>query len=542
VFLPKPYELGAPYRYKSWRPGQDEALSRGLTSSKRIIVYALPVGIGKSLAYMCHLLVRNARAAILTSSRGLQTQLHGDFHDTGLVDVRGMGNYTCRALADGWVFPDESSAYFDHHPQGDPMCDLGPCLDGKACPYRGSRIPSDDPTPQDYSEGCLYFDAVAEAARAQVVSSNYAFWFTRRLSRQQSLGQRDILVLDEAHGAADELASFLQIDIRTWEVESVAGTKWPKGETEMEGWRVWASGALDKVLSMDAPVSLRRRRERRELILKLGRLKTSGGGEWIAERYERGWKFEPLWPGPYVENWLFQGIDKVILSSATIRPKALEYLGLLPESYQFIEAPSPFPVERRPIIHIPTLKMHHANTEDQLIAFWVSTIDAIIKGRQDRKGIVHTVSYERAKFLYKHSRFQEYLILHEPGGTASAVSRFKDATAPKILVSPAIDTGYDFLYDAAEYNIIGKVAFPDTRSPIMRARAAVDKDYPKYIAATKLVQASGRTTRATDDASETFILDDQIQWFVRRHADFFPRSWMEAYRQEPMIPPPPPKL
>jgi len=97
-----------------------------------------------------------------------------------------------------------------------------------------------------------------------------------------------------------------------------------------------------------------------------------------------------------------------------------------------------------------------------------------------------------------------------------------------VLVSPAVTTGFDFPYDAAEYQIIGKIAYPDTRNRITKARCDADPEYAPYIAMQQLVQTCGRATRAADDFSENFVIDDTFGWFMKRYHRFAPQWFKES--------------
>lgn len=97
-------------------------------------------------------------------------------------------------------------------------------------------------------------------------------------------------------------------------------------------------------------------------------------------------------------------------------------------------------------------------------AIWLSRIDQIISSRLACKGIIHSVSYQKATQIYYNSQYRDIMLLGEKGGnTPSLVARFKKATAPTILVSPAVSTGFDFPYDQCSYQILCKVPFPDLR-------------------------------------------------------------------------------
>ena len=58
-----------------------------------------------------------------------------------------------------------------------------------------------------------------------------------------------------------------------------------------------------------------------------------------------------------------------------------------------------------------------------------------------------------------------------------------------------------------------------------------------------MVQAAGRGCRAADDRCQTFIVDDQADWFVRRNKKFAPKWFLDSYQPNVMATPPPlPKL
>lgn len=204
----------------------------------------------------------------------------------------------------------------------------------------------------------------------------------------------------------------------------------------------------------------------------------------------------------------------------------------------FHETPSTFPISRRPVIHIKTVALNH-RSDDSHLQLWGDRIDQIIKTRHlDYKGIIHTVSYSRAKWLLDHSEFARYMLLPESRTTQEVVDRFRRADTPSILVSPSVTTGLDFRDDQARWQIIGKLGFPDTRGAVAAARLAQDKDYGPYIAMVGLVQAVGRLVRSESDWGESLITDDNVDWFLRRYSRFAPKSFLESYKSVLTVPKP----
>lgn len=517
--LPPPLSFGAPPRYSSWRHGQDAAFSQILqflgSSSKRVIVCCLPTGVGKSLVYMLASRISGRKTAVLTATRGLQDQLLDPtkgFPEL-LVDVRGMSNYPCKLTAErAWAVP--------YHLRN---CDSGACLDGVYCRYKQT--------------GCDYFGRVSQAAKSPIMSTNYAMWLRQSDKGDEGFcGSRNLLVLDEAHEAAEELSRHLRVELQLSELDGACPVQDP---TSLDQWRDYSRRLHLRVASDVELASGQNKRTLQDLASRLERV-SKAGADWIVQDTESGWEFEPLWPGPYRER-LFCGIGQVVMVSATVRPKTLELLGLTPADYDFHEWPSPFDPRRRPIIHIPTVAMK-AKTSRSDLELWGSRHDQIIRPRLDRKGMAHTVSFERARLLRELSEFRGLMLLNTPKTTRDIVREFKDSPPPRFMVSPSISTGYDFPYTDCEYQIISKIAFPDSRSPLMAARQKADPEYPMFLAACDLVQAVGRGMRAPNDACETFILDDQVKWFIWKFKHFFPRWFLESYRSEPTIPPPPPRL
>jgi len=212
-----------------------------------------------------------------------------------------------------------------------------------------------------------------------------------------------------------------------------------------------------------------------------------------------------------------------------------------PTHIEVMEFKSSFPIERRPVIAIETFPSVRVNARmhDTTKVMWMRRIDRLIEARRDRKGLIHTVSYARMKELYQFSDHKDLMIVHESGETAYALQALKDHDGPIILVSPSMETGIDLPYGDCRYQIIGKVPIPDTRGKIMQIRTQLDPDYAFYLAAQKLVQATGRPMRAADDWAETFIVDDTFgDWFLNRSKKFMPQWFKDAIEFTDVLPAP----
>lgn len=501
-----PDEFGFPPKFSSFRDEQIEAAELVLNSDKRFIGLCLPTGAGKTLAAMLIAKASGTRAVTLTSTKGLQAQYGNDFKSSGLIDIRGKSNYPCGDMRNL-------------------SCRFGP--------LEGCRLKQ---------AGCTYECARAEAKASQIVVTNYAYW-VRINERQAGIGVPNILILDEAHKATEELSRNIQVSVReTWLRE--ARLPIIKSD-EIRDWQDYAAehGESVEIELSAAKATLKQKptktnRDRvyalDELSEALGNIRRMNAECWVCEmqlgtNWGRWWNFDCVWPGQFAESRLFLGIQKVVLMSATLRPVVFGMLGIKKDDYIFKEWPRVFPANHSPVYAYGNVRMNHRVTEDGLKE-WLGDIDAVIESRKDRKGIIHTGSYARQQYLLAHSRFRGVFIANtndpDSDSAGEIFERFKRMAAPAVLVSPSFSTGWDFSGRMAEWQIISKIAFPDTRSKVMQARKQRSEQYISYLAMQDLVQACGRATRFYEDRSECFVTDASVNWFVMQNKHLAPK-WFD---------------
>ncbi len=558
-----PADLDLPPRFMDWRPIQAEAIERAVYSSKRFVALAMPTGSGKALTAMSVARITGYRTVILTSTKGLADQYNLEFGtDTRvsqvlsklhspvkpspneLVDIRGRNNYHCT-----------------DHQHAD-------CEDGSRI---GCRVCDTD--------RCPYHHALSVARNAQVVVTNYKYWFninrpgSAGLTRALKPNPPALLVLDEAHLAPEELASFLAIRLYEKEIVDLLHTPAPTAKSptseSVKDWREFArqwhptakseAEERGKILAKTGARATRPQidaQKRYEALAdKLDKLKSVKDDGWVCELQEgtrigRRWEFDPVWPGMYAERTLFTGIPHILLISATLRPKTLTLLGVRGDHSDFYEWSRVFPANRSPVYSIPArredgteIRLNY-KTKDPDLRLWVKRIDEIIESRLDRKGIIHTVSYARQQYLMDHSQFAGYMVgnTNDPDSPRAAeiVHGFKSASAPCILVSPSFSTGWDFPGAEAEWIIVAKIPFPNSRTKVMKERMRRDPQYANYLAMQDLVQSAGRGMRSDRDRCEVLIVDATITWFLWQNQALAPK-WFEV-RKMAKIPPPPRSL
>lgn len=547
IDFPAPNLIGAPARYDRWRSMQAEAVLAAADSRKRCVIQGAPTGFGKSLVNVSQALLTDSRTVILTATKALQRQYLGDFIESGMIEIRGLNSYECIEGQPGGRFGDMRREGYRAERGMPMMCDEAPCQAGAFCPKREG--------------GCAYYDANRKASllTSKLIITNYAYWMSIH-KFGEGLGKVDLLVLDEAHEAIDELGSFIGTEIKEGEIESVLPSNAkPLAEgADQHDWTTWAgywyvrtTAELDSIrMSIKESErtgtnrtgeginygALRRARDLRRVQHKLHTI-ANLRGDWIIEHTQderrRGIvKFDPIWPGEYAESNLFLSVPKVVMVSATVRPKTAMMLGLGMADIDFREYPSSFPKAHRPTVFIPTVAMNR-NSAAAGKREWHTRIDQIIARRLDRAGIIHTVSYERAREVYKASEYRDRMLIHDSLNTREVIETFKQSTRPLILVSPVVHTGYDFPDSQARWQLLVKMPFPVTTDKIMKARAERDKEYKDYITMIKLVQTAGRIVRSEQDWGETIIIDSDFGWWWNKVGyKIAPRWFTETLRTE----------
>lgn len=418
-----PRDLGFPPKFHhGWRPVQEQAIESGLQSAARFIAQCVPTGGGKSGIAVALALMQGYRAAILTSTKGLQNQYLDDFLGLGMVDIRGRNNYQCKTM----------------------NCEEGGNL---RCPDRRTSA-------------CPYYQAYERALGSQLVITNYAYWMAiHRFG--EGLGNFDMLICDEAHGADQEVCDAMSVVFQPREVYTMLRADWPPDDSSMELWRSWSQVLLQQanheVEALSEAIrlyggSVRDARELARWKVLAGKLQTiaSSDGPWVAESTgppENGYRLDPVWARQYAEQILFRGIEKVFLFSATIVPYTLGLLGIGEADSEFQEYPATFPPDSSPLWYVPRMLVDFRTmAKPGYQEIFYQAIDDFIRPRLDRRGIIHTVSYRRASEILSNSEHAAFMLAHGSRDALQAANTYRHTPPPAILLSPSMSTGYDFPY------------------------------------------------------------------------------------------------
>ena len=492
-------------------------IARALTDDKRVTAMCAPTGIGKLVVIVAIALISKKPTCIVTNSKGLQQQAMDEFASVGLVSLLGRNNYTC-GMREDWT-----------------------CEDGypAQCPYKGTPM-------------CPSSQAEMRAAVSYLVITNYSKW-TSSKKYGQGMNHFTQVIFDEAHYSYEALSAAMQVKLNQKEIERTLGVEFLTEVDDFKPWKTWAveaRAAADweliearKKIVRNANPKLSEIRHffhMRNLVRRLSVLATASAKNWIVEPFETdrgsGFIFDTVNPGQYGEAALLLRVPKVIMVSATLRPKAMFMIGVGKDNFSFKEYDSPFDPARHPIYYVPTMRVD--GRAKDLSMLWLRH-DQLAARRRDRKGIVHSISYERQEQLFMASRFRGSMIVNRRGESImDKIDEFRMADPGAILVSPSVGTGFDFHDAQSRWQLVLKVPF-EPPSKIQKARQAIDKEYVYYRAMQYLVQAFGRDVRSATDWAEAIICDDHFgEWFMPRYGHLAPKSFHATYKVVDRVPQP----
>ena len=586
---PTPRHLGLDK--DSWRAGQRETIDMIMHAfveeGKKFVVAGIPTGGGKTIvAAAVQKLLANATdnstggqfggdSLALTHTIHLQHQYAETLKDAALVT--GRGNHPC-------ALPDDSEWRIGTTDAKPLMADDAPCGQGEGCPEDRNKFPG----------GCDYYAQYFTAREAPMVVMNYAY-AVRVLNipqkgKKKNPFHRDLLVADECHLAHDALIDAAGVKIWCSSLTK-CGIRLPDGNTKievMEGgprsqqrkwyenvavWQQWARDSLpiinaglekaqddfDSLKQIHDNVTQTALQGARGQVKSLKALSEAMGtiayisnpDEWIIRR-DSGQRSgatvsitaQPLWGRSFAKPMLFNHFKRVLLMSATpgdaniLRWK----LGISEDEMVFLDRPSYFPVENRPVVYWPVVKLNYNSDENDwdLIARaigWIATRPQNV----GKKGLVHSGSKKNADKLVR-------LLDHYLGGgrafshgeghehtRESALEEFTAAREPRILVTASFTTGLDLPY-VIGWQVIAKVPFGSLADEITSRRRAFrwpngyafgQQDYQAACANT-VIQAAGRIVRSETDSGPTFVLDGSFGLLYKMA--YFPQFFKDAYR------------
>jgi len=237
---------------------------------------------------------------------------------------------------------------------------------------------------------------------------------------------------------------------------------------------------------------------------------------------------EPIWAKDYLKKYVWDNYDMVILMSGTILDKNIfsTLNGIDIDRSVYYSAPSPFPMENRKVYYMPLGKMSYTKKEDTFKNY-IPFFKKLLKKYSDVKGIIHTNSFELAKWI-EDSVKDKRLLFHSSSNKEEIIKMHFESEKPTILVSPSVSTGVSFDHDRSRFQVISKIPYPSLASQKNKMRQKIYPEYYTYKTVADLIQMSGRSVRSHTDYADTIIIDSCFGDVLRNSSHYFPSWFLES--------------
>ena len=511
-----------PFPSKQFRPYQKETIEKIINefdNGTETVLLNAPVGVGKSLIGYCvarNFVEEGYTSYIYTKTTFLQDQYLRDFSD--LKTAMGRNNFYCLMSANNNT------------------CDIGNCKiqEKYSCPVGAvvDTTVSLKEIEEPFTENCHYWKQKVEAIMNPISILNYPYAIVDNMYLNH-FNYRRLGIFDEGHSLESVLMNAFEVEITDYQIKYDLDTNLIV-RNNIEEWidDLIKFGKMYKHKAEKTSDAKTKERfdDRAKSLTQCASFLKDNPTNWVFNTFDRKSKisnrkikhvvFKPIEIQEYTDVLFKKVTQKLIMSGSILKPDIfIDELGLDIDSFKYIEIPSIVPVSNRPIIRDYVGSMSRANF-DKNFPLLVSKIKEIADKHMFEKGIIHTFTYNINYQLYMALRSDDRFIFHTQDNRVQKTKEFKESPDDEgaIFVSPYSYEGVDFPYDEARWQIICKNPYPYLGDAQVKARMEMDRvnystdwGWINRQIALVLSQMYGRTNRAEDDCSVTYILDSDVE-------------------------------
>lgn len=524
------------FPFDSYRPKQKEVIEfavKNIQDNKKFIILECPTGSGKSPIGIA-IASMFPNAFYITSTKVLQDQLGNDFGINGQnghhVDIlKGRNAYRCNWFRDNAERLHQSKK-ISNVIKNKWLTEWRGCDEGRCLTHDDVRC-----------ENCLYRIAKNRCLHSKIAVMNY-YNFIYQTSYTGNFDNRKTLIIDEAHNLENVLLDMVSINI----IDSNLPTDLPELDNIYE-YAIWIveSNIIDYYHELiDDAVEkedFKLVRELKNLIENINLFLTS------LEQDEEQWVFDyelkngynkleikPVHIDKFANKLIFSRADHIILMSATILNvnTICKSLGINKQDAAAKRIHSTFPIKRRPIVYIPSVKVTGGQAK---IDVWgeelTNSVSMVLDKHEEHRGIIHTHNFYIAEMLMMslpiHHRNR--LIFQKNYRSKDEMLKHHTAIPGSVIIAPAMHEGIDLKDDLSRFQIICKMPFPNFfQDKQLKLRKEEDENYYIWLVALKLVQSTGRSVRHNKDWAITYIIDKSFGWWHQRNKFMLPKWFNES--------------
>lgn len=541
-FFPAPY---APRPEQAQAIGKIDAL---FSSGTKIVAFQGPTGSGKSFcaaSFWRQTVDQDETVSIITAQKVLQNQYAQDFPPPEVEVMKGRTNYSCSY--EPHLMRNASSGYCRRIKKSSII---------KQCLKQGTLEDAQKFELPAEAHACDYWAQMTRAVKSPVTLFNFhSFLYQQRLGR---FGKRDLLILDEAHGAESVLMQFVQLTLSD-QVLKLVGVRLDlslKTGRDVAAW-IDREDVEEKILdelgdagrteNVADNLSPQETEQLQAMLDRIGDLKkyldltqwvvdvTEEGNEADPKDRTRKLRVRPVFVSLFAKELLFSKADRTLAMSATILDPKIwaRNLGLSSSPVGYVEVPCLFPVKNREIVLDYAGNLAWKSLDATLPKLYTK-IATILEKHAGERGIIHGHSERLCKLILDNVKSPRFVHLDQ--------FKMRDKTEllkahiekpDSVIVASGFYEGIDLKDELARFAILAKVPWPSMNDALVKVRMELDGSYLPYQAALRIVQSSGRTVRHDKDFSISYILDAGFDSFMSRSGHLIPKWWKDAIVRGP---------
>ena len=506
----------------SYRGAQEQALSDirdAFAAGNDVVLVRAPTGSGKSLL---------ARAVAGCSARPSEvgpeepigayyttpqvSQLDDVAGDSLLEDlniIRGKNNYSC-------ILPGET----------DTPVNQAPCAREREFDCQ-------------VKHRCPYFSDRSIAANREIAAMTLAYFM--QTAGSDVFGQRDVVVIDEAHGLGDWAEMYAAIELGPSTIPPWQDVKPEEidGLDDAAEYADYLTTICDRGLDAlrgNAELSPEEVQKRDQLT----KLRTDlnwflddyrdpdSVTTWVVDQHGDAGApvtIKPVNPERYLKHTVWDRGKKFLLLSATIlsRDAFCAGVGLDPAKVGMVEVPHTFPLEHRPLFDVTQGKMTYEHREETLPKI-ARILVRLMAHHPDEKGLVHCHSYaiqDQLEDLLREFGVDSRIRSHDRDDRDGQLAAWQRSDDPTVFLSVKMEEALDLEGDLCRWQLLCKAPYPNTNDSRVAQRLE-DGQWAWYYrtALRTVIQACGRVVRAPDDHGATYLGDSSLlELFDRARTD-----------------------
>lgn len=504
---------------RPFRRYQEESINFIMESGKKFCVIEAPTGSGKTLLAMT-VGAMSGNLTYMVHSKVLQHQVTTDFPEAR--SLYGRNNYVCM---------------------------LNPDLYCDSCVHT-QKVPC---LLKTKLHDCIYENNKKATLQHNLKILNFDY-FLSEANYVGKFSNAPFVVIDEADNLENSLINFISLTFTDYGFEKLGlvgpARRTAKSKMGIDPWidfaeiaRRRATSLLNSLnseidswddISQDWQIRKIKWRERvKGTLHKIEIFLNHADKTWLYDDRQEGiYIFRPLWlTEGLVDNFLWRHGHRFVLMSASFLPLRIlsKTLGIPVEEIDYLQVPSTFPPENRPII-VNTVANITSKTKEEEYDKVIPEIKNILDKHKNEKGLIHCVSYDLGNKIMKKINSRR-LLIHNSHDRQDVLDKFIHSEEPYVLVSPSMDRGVSLDDDKCRFIIIAKAPFLYLGDKVVAARVhsgAIGNDWYQAIMLLTVLQMTGRGMRSETDKCVCYLLDEQITRVINKRPLFLPEWWRDA--------------